>query len=112
MADRYVRLNHKDGSFSDPHSLFHITGSEVKLLPEPFSPAVRLWLNAGGLLFCDPPKKTSGDESSLDVILDIGVPTKGDVSVKEDVTLVPIEEEPEVVKKKTGRPKGSTKKKK
>src|SRR5208283_1905857 len=61
MADLYVRLKHQDSCFTDPHSPFFISGSEVKLLPEPHSPVVSQWLNAGGLIIVGAPDDPEGE---------------------------------------------------
>jgi hypothetical protein len=91
MADRYVKLGCQDGSFTDPHSLFHIAGNEEKPLPKPYSPVVMLWLNSGGLLFCDPPGESPTEES----VVEAEEPSKA--------------KESETAKRKPGRPKGTTK---
>ena len=87
MAGKYVRLLHQNGSFTDPHSSFHIAGGEVGLLPDKLSPLMKEWLNAGGLVFCDAPGSPPEEEPEKE------------------------EKLPSVKKRKPGRPKGSTKKK-
>lgn len=54
MANRIVRLRLGAGMFHDPDTGFRIKTNEEKPLPEPIGDLTRRWLNAGGLVFCEP----------------------------------------------------------
>lgn len=74
---RYVRLNKLGYIFKDRITGFTIRRGEVKPLPPVIGDHTRLWLQAGGIELCEPPKEAiAPSEAPVAVVEQVKPETK------------------------------------